>query len=275
MTGRARYLALDIGGTWTRAALLRERSIRFIRLATAEPQTTMRDLLAFATCGGRMPDRVSLARAFDIDGGGLCADWPSRPDWQGFDIGRALAGLQMGALAPLHCDDGRAAAMAEARVAGTDDALAAVQFGTGLAIGISIRAEPMFLGDGSLVLAHSPVPASNALCRCGRRGCLQLYLAPAAGEPDRDRFCQALDLLVDRLRQHADCSAIVFGGGRLAQVRPLIEHWGRGAPRIEWRWSNIADCAPLLGAVAALNPRLRGEDLMRVSRTFRHDPPSG
>ncbi|MDD7833904.1 ROK family protein [Paenarthrobacter sp. AB444] len=84
-----------------------------------------------------------------------------------------------------------------------DDAksLALLNLGTGLAVGLVIGGE-LYKGETSVAgeIGHLPVDETGPRCKCGQRGCLELYVSGSAiarmwptthGHPAADLFCKA------------------------------------------------------------------------------------
>jgi predicted NBD/HSP70 family sugar kinase len=170
-------------------------------------------------------------------------------------------------------NDANSAALAEYSAAGNDSQnLLLVRVGVGVGAGIVIRGE-LFVGDHFAAgeIGHVTVDDEGALCKCGRRGCLEAVVsAPllanrlhGAGEADRATSLalagRHLGIALATLVGALDLSDIVISGPidllddrlRLAAL-DTIRH--RTLPtlgeRVTARFSSLGDDGVLLGAVA-------------------------
>lgn len=187
-----RYAALDVGGSkialcFTDADGGRHRD-QVPVTETGDPWAVLSNVIerleTWVARHGRI-DTLAMASAPAIDARGVVSLWPNRPHWKGTPLAAALA--QRLGCKVVWCDDGTAAAMADAEGLGTDNLL---QFtlGTGVAGGIVYGGRS--LGDREL--GHLTVNPDGPACSCGRKGCLQAYasassLAREGTEPTPER----------------------------------------------------------------------------------------
>lgn len=174
------------------------------------------------------------------------------------------------ALAPLLADrlhgvpvtvenDLNVAAVGAARVLGLDGDLAFLGLGTGVAAGLLLggRVRRGFRG-GAGEIGHIPYDRAGPLCRCGQRGCLELYASGAAidaawpsrnGRPSaasvfaaaadgdreairvRDDYADAVAAAVRLLVLTCDVEHVVLGGGVAEVGHPLLAHVARQVDR--------------------------------------------
>lgn len=130
------------------------------------------------TAGSRFSVAV-LACAPSLDSRGRVATWPNRPHWIGEPVVDTLEdALQCKVL---YEDDCNAGAFAEASVRGVDS-LVYVGLGTGVGGGLIIDGRIYGGARGRAAeLGHAPGAAEpEAICVCGRRGCLQAYASGVA-----------------------------------------------------------------------------------------------
>ncbi|CAL9489164.1 Kanosamine kinase [Streptomyces sp. enrichment culture] len=205
-------LGIDVGGT--KVALRLERSGA---AAGAPAQQTVftwpreggvaadMDALAAALAALRRPPgdpvtSVGVALPASVDAEGRVRGWPNRPAWRGLDVRHRLAALLPGAQVRI-ADDGDLAALAEARAAGCRDL---VHFGVGTGIGGGVVMDGVMrpgTARGSCEVGHVVVDhRGDALCDCGRHGCVQ---ALASGRATLRRAARTLGRPVDfaELRQ--------------------------------------------------------------------------
>ncbi|WP_051965800.1 ROK family protein [Kitasatospora mediocidica] len=187
-------LGIDVGGT--KVALRAESAAGHVEEASFAWGPSLgvdRDLARLAACVGELTVRtgapfraVGVAMPATVGPDERVTAWPSRPEWTGLELGRALRGL-FPAAAVAWADDGDLAALAEAEAAHCDDLLY-LGVGTGVGGGLVLggRLCPG-AGRGSFELGHLVLELDGPTCVCGRRGCLQATasgpatLARAAG----------------------------------------------------------------------------------------------
>lgn len=188
------YLGIDIGGTKValRAESAAGRAVE-TSFAWGPRHGADRDLTRLADCVRTLTARrdepfraVGVAVPATVGPDERITAWPSRPEWTGLPLGRALRGLFPGA-AVAWADDGDVAALAEAEAADCEDLLY-LGVGTGVGGGLVIDGRlcpgP---GRGSFEIGHLVVELDGPDCVCGRRGCLQ---ATASGPATLARAAQ-------------------------------------------------------------------------------------
>jgi glucokinase len=186
-------LALDIGGTQVRGALVKRGEILLHRATTwpsglspAEEVSLVADLSAslLSQKDGLGPvAAVGVALAALTNAAGEVVSWPNRPAWAGLPF-RALlqARLEMPVLVE---DDANAAALAEwAFGAGRGyQHILVMMVGTGVGAGLILNGE-LFRGRQGWAgeLGHLIVAPDGPACPCGNRGCLQMLASGRALE---------------------------------------------------------------------------------------------
>ncbi|OQO89672.1 kanamycin kinase [Saccharomonospora piscinae] len=180
-------LGIDIGGT--KVALRAEADGVEPNQLTFRwsPRATASDDLARLAAGVAQLVRdlptairsVGVAVPATVDERGRVAVWPSRPSWNGLDLGAALRSTFPDAVVRW-ADDGDLAAVAEAEAIGERDLLY-IGVGTGIGGGIVLggRSVPG-PGRGSCELGHVVVDSAGPRCACGRTGCLQAIASGSA-----------------------------------------------------------------------------------------------
>lgn len=119
-----------------------------------------------------------IATAATISSDGRISHWPNRPYWSGFDLCERFAHI-------LQCpvtaeDDCNAAAYAES--AGIDhSSLVYISIGTGIGSGVIINGK-IYKGNtfSGPEIGHIHTGRDDALCSCGRSGCLQAHVSARA-----------------------------------------------------------------------------------------------
>ncbi len=190
--GTRQVVAVDLGGTWLKCALVDETGSvsRSRRIATPtdgresvlEATSTAIREAADAAGGVSAVDAVGIGSPGMIDGDGYLHDAAVNiAGWADFSIAGELErrlGRRVVAL-----NDANAAAMGELRFGagrGTRD-LALVSVGTGIGVGIVIEGRPHAgRGGGAGELGHLVIDPGGRLCACGNRGCIEAY-ASASG----------------------------------------------------------------------------------------------
>lgn len=257
------WIGLDLGGTTTKAALMApDGSIRLRCFRTGRPSDVVEEIVSMLKGPGsnHSPPAssvagVGLSRPFALDKRGHISDWPNRPDWLDQPVLSLLTDA-LGVETISHLDDGACAALGEWTAQPRKRPLAAVSFGTGLAVGaVAKNGTLLETGEGADVIAHTPLPGFNAPCACGQKGCIQAALcAPVTASPERDR-ATALAWLFDQLHRRHAPEIIVCSGGRLPDFAPLLDRfsWSHAACPIISR-SKLPLWSSLLGAVALTLP---------------------
>jgi predicted NBD/HSP70 family sugar kinase len=143
------------------------------------------------------------------------------------------------------------AAVGAARVLDLDGDLAFLGLGTGVAAGLLLGGQVRRGSRGGAgEIGHIPYDTAGPLCRCGQRGCLELYAsgaavgaawpgrdgrpaaasvfaAAAAGDDDavrvRNAYADAVAAAVRLLVLSYDVEHVVLGGGVAEVGRPLVE----------------------------------------------------
>jgi glucokinase len=188
-------LALDIGGTQVRAALVRGGKILAHRtttwpsgLSSTEEVSLVAD---FSVSLLNQKDdaqagpvaAVGVALAALTNAAGDVVSWPNRPAWSGLPF-QALLQARLG-LPVVVEDDANAAALAEwAFGAGHSyQHLLVMMVGTGVGAGLILNGT-LFRGRHGWAgeLGHLIVDAEGPACPCGNRGCLQMLASGRALE---------------------------------------------------------------------------------------------
>jgi glucokinase len=253
---RGPVLALDIGGTQVRAALVSGATVLLSAARGWPDQTSPEAEVGFVAdlAGGLLRQsaagpvsRAGVALAALTDRQGQVVLWPNRPAWRGLPF-RALLQQMLG-LPVAVADDANAAALAEWRFgAGRSYRHGLVAMvGTGVGAGLILDGALFQGGHGwAGELGHMVMLADGPLCGCGRRGCLQALAsgraleqhARALGLPDVasldaaaaqgdaaaseaiQRSGRWLGLAFANLVNLLDLEAIIVGGG-LSALGPL------------------------------------------------------
>jgi len=186
-------LALDIGGTQVRAALVRGNEILTHRatlwpagLSPAGEVSLIADLsssLLNRTDGWGPVAAAGVALAALTNEAGEVVSWPNRPAWSGLPF-RTLLEARLG-LPVLVEDDANAAALAEwAFGAGHNyQHVLVMMVGTGVGAGLILNGN-LFRGRHGWAgeLGHLIVAPEGPVCPCGNRGCLQMLASGRAFE---------------------------------------------------------------------------------------------
>ena len=183
-------LALDLGGTNLRAALVGEDGSMLAQTALPTPRSPEAILAAMQAMLLPLRDRaraerlplagigVSTGGRVDARTGTVVDATALLPGWRGIRLGEVLRtafGL------PVHVDnDGHCAALAEQRFgAGRDCShFVTLVLGTGLGGGIVV-VDRLVRGAANAAgeLGHVSVDAEGEPCACGNRGCAELYVS--------------------------------------------------------------------------------------------------
>ncbi|WP_225829855.1 ROK family protein [Streptomyces sp. NK08204] len=309
----ATWLGLDLGGTKvalraeTDSGEARERVLRWHGRGVAS------DLAQLACEVGLLRREVpgvfaavGVALPATVGPDDRVAVWPSRPEWTGLDVRRAMGELFPGT--PFGwADDGDLGALAEAEATGCADVLY-VGVGTGVGGGLTSGAGPLpGLGRGSFELGHVVTDPDGPRCRCGRRGCLQstasgpatlarasrlrgagtTYGRLRAGLADQepwavqavDRTCHRIALAITGVRELLHPGLVVVGGGFAAGLPGFVDTVAHhldalarpGVPAPPVQASCRGGLASLYGAVALA--RLLGRDQARTAALASRVPP--
>ncbi|MGP4114140.1 ROK family protein [Streptomyces sp. 4N509B] len=285
-------IALDVGGTVTKGAVLREdgtvREPRRVPTGAARgPEAVVATVLDLAAeLAERAPGAAALGLAVPglVDAASGTAVFSANLGFRDLPL-RALARRRLRGLPVALDNDVRAGALAEAtRGAGRGGGdFLFVPIGTGIAAALVLGGRP-YPGHGgdSGELGHVAVRPGGRRCRCGRRGCLEAYasasaLARLGGAPAPEVIARAaagdaragrawetaLDALAEALAGATlllDPARIVLGGGLAeagdALVVPLAE---RLAARLPFRAA-----PPLARAAFGELAALHGAGLLAV-----------
>ena len=192
----SRYVvALDIGGTTIKSALVNERGEASLQGRTptmaaegrvaieAAMHSAIEDRLREARAQSIVPLAIGIASAGAIDAanGTVFAATENLPGWAGFDIRQSV---HTAFNLPVFVEnDAHAAALAELHYGagrGTRN-FVAVTLGTGVGGGVVmdgrlVRGRHGFAGT----VGHQTIRFDGRPCNCGRRGCLEAYVSAAA-----------------------------------------------------------------------------------------------
>ena len=188
-------VALDVGGTTVKSAIVNERGESSLHGRTptmaAEGRVAIErsmhaaieDRLREARVDGIAPVAIGIASAGAIDAaaGRVFAATDNLPGWAGFDIRQSVQSLF--GLPVFVENDAHAAALAELHYGagrGVQN-FVAVTLGTGVGGGVVIggklqRGKYGFAGT----VGHQTIRFDGRPCNCGRRGCLEAYVSAAS-----------------------------------------------------------------------------------------------
>lgn len=209
-------VAIDIGGSWIKGALVGADAKPMAAERVATPDASEDDLVeAVATLAVRLSEHarrrgtpavaVGVSTAGVIDEGSGTARLGANLRWSNTALGRHLEERTGLPTTLLH--DARAAALAEALLGAGRDAenFMLVILGTGVGGAVVSDGRPL-MGSHGLAgeIGHLQLDPSGALCGCGGRGCLELV---ASGTALSRRYAAAtgallpaeavLDLVID------------------------------------------------------------------------------
>jgi glucokinase len=192
--GRDYAASLDVGGTYTKAALVHRNGQVVVRSQVPSDHRaagpaiarhladTVRGLLA--AC--RMPAGCLAGVSISVPGvvdrrTELVVSCPNLQNWDGLPIGR-LAAAALGLPVVIE-NDANLAALGErwlGAARGCDDAVC-LTLGTGIGCGIILGGR-LYAGStgGAGELSHTIVEKDGRPCTCGRRGCLESYASGRA-----------------------------------------------------------------------------------------------
>ena len=191
-------LAVDLGGTWLRTALVGPDDAIHRRIGTIPTPPSapdcVRAIAAAWEAAGR-PARLAVAAAPHCDAAGRVIRWPNRPAYEGEAI---LLPDFLGQVDIRILDDAAAAALA-AHPMGTPDkareTTVTMAIGTGIGGGAVVGGRLLTGRRGAaMAVGHIKVPAASGLvCACGEIGCLQAAASGRAlrrmlGKSDADAF---------------------------------------------------------------------------------------
>lgn len=176
-------VALDIGGSWVRAAIgIRQRIIARHELpwpaaltAEAEVELVVQAVTHLVQQTKTAVQAVGVSLAALVDEHGVVVSWPNRPHWRGLPFRRLLQ-AQLGVPVIVE-DDANTAALAEYTF-GAGQGYQQMLFviaGTGIGGGLMLNGQ-LFRGRHGWAgeLGHQMVVADGPLCPCGNRGCVQM-----------------------------------------------------------------------------------------------------
>lgn len=211
------FWAVDLGATTIRLACIRDSEMQVTHFSTPAPEALPAILtMAVRDMGGAAAGRpIGLSRAPAIGSDGRVVAWPNRPDWVRGPLLDILSDT-LGGGPVCDADDGACAALWEHVVSGGRDVTAALSFGTGLGIGAAANGGVIPLGDGGDTLAHEAVPGVRTVCRCGRRGCLQMVLTPRDKAADPGMVRDGIRRAATHLRDLCGVTLVVLTGGRIS-----------------------------------------------------------
>ncbi|WP_206453496.1 ROK family protein [Aurantimonas marina] len=272
-------LAVDLGGTWLRAALVGPNDDIRSRIGTIPTPSGAPDCaraIADAWEAAARPARLAIAAAPHCDAAGRVIRWPNRPAYEGETI---LPPDLAGQVDFRILDDAAAAALA-AHTVGTPDTArettVVFAIGTGIGGGAVVGGRLLTGRSGAaMAVGHIKVPAASGLvCACGEIGCLQaaasgralrrmlgqsdadafdIFALPASiRDPVLDRAADALAEALATLARLFDPHRLVIGGG--LGLSPLFdlcaERFTGGGRPPPIRHPHGADAA-LIGATRA------------------------
>lgn len=288
-------VALDVGGTGIKAAVVRDR-LPLHEITVPTPVAEGPDAIVSAI---RTTVASLIDSADDVDAIGVIAPGPVDAangvfvsavnlGWRDVQM-RSILQREFGLPAAVE-HDVRAAGLAErvlGLTAGIDDALT-VTIGTGIAGSITAHGKSI-TGAQALggEIGHMPVHPDGEPCPCGSRGCLERYASAAAiarryevlsGRPATAAECvarmaddpaartvweqatAALGLALATYTTLLDPEVIVLGGG-LAQAGVLLRDPVRTelARRVTWRHAPRVELSPLGSRAGLLGAALVAE----------------
>lgn len=180
----APLLAIDIGGTYVRAALTQQQKI--IASTTVRwpaHLTPVGEVEFIADVALNMVNEASwlapvcaagIALAAQLDERGNVVQWPNRPAWQNLEFTPLLT-KRLGVPIAVD-DDANAASLAEWTFGAGYGCrnLAVIAVGTGVGAGLILNGQ-LFRGRCGWAgeLGHTVMKHDGPVCSCGRRGCLQ------------------------------------------------------------------------------------------------------
>ena len=238
--------AVDIGGSgarfWARTAvpdgsgfmLTRSASVLWNANATslASDLVTLRALLSKVSLLPAHVGNMVVSFPGAITASGLVSRWPNRPHWVGFD----LVGLMRDALPSFEftiLDDAVCAALGFIGEDPAADCCGLLYVGIGTGIGGAHVPPDAMRGPltpstvdlvRSVELGHQII-GGEALCSCGRNGCVQAYARAGSltGRPTHEReiATRAIATAVVNLAEVLPIDLVMLGGGALCTVDDL------------------------------------------------------
>jgi glucokinase len=193
---KALVLCVDIGGTSTKAGVLRQSGeVEFVSSIPTRPDAesylhSLASLIertrAAATQQGLETNQLGMAVAGFLDPGRDYLLYNSNLSWlEGFPLRRRLTEHFPGWAIELEVDS-NAAAMAEGRFGSGKGSkrFLCMTAGTGLGVGMTVEGAPLRFAYGCMGDAgHVIVLRDGPLCTCGGRGCAEIMVsAPVIGE---------------------------------------------------------------------------------------------
>jgi glucokinase len=250
-------VGLDIGGTTTRGVVVEPsepgRPLASVTIGTttgcadALVESVVATVTGLARRAGAEPDELG-AVGLGIPG---VVD-PERGEVRhAVNLGVGSEPLGLGARVAAALDvpvvvdnDANAAALGAATVLDTQDDLAYLSIGTGVAVGLLLHGRLRRGWRGAAgEIGHLPVDPAGPECECGQRGCLEvvasgaslareagsataLFAAAEAGDADavarRDRFAGHVAQAVTIIGLTVDPAVVVIGGGVADVGAPLL-----------------------------------------------------
>jgi len=242
----APVLALDIGGTYVRAAVWRSSELtRSMRELWPQGLTAERELAFALDTAARVANDevvagIGISHAALVDASGIVVTWPNRPAWAGLPLGDAFR--QRFGVPTFLEDDANAGALAECALGaarGFRYVLVAT-VGTGIGAGVVLdgqlyRGAHRWAGE----MGHLVVDPKGPPCPCGRNGCLQvlasgralevaarrhglegtgeLLAAAGKGEPwaieEVDASARRVAMVIANVVKLLDLEIVIVGGG--------------------------------------------------------------
>jgi kanosamine 6-kinase len=284
------YLGVDIGAT--KVALRVECGDQAVGESTftwSSRHSAEQDVAQLADCVADLVTRlgiryraVGVAMPAAIGPGGRVVSWPSRPQWNGLDLGATLRAL-FPRTSVAWADDGDLGALAEAQEAGCENLLY-LGVGTGIGGGLVLGGSPYpGLGRGSFEIGHLIVDQDGPRCVCGRRGCLQAAASGPAtlrraadlrgagvtfeelrdGTENGDSWalwavehtCRVLAAAIAGVNELLHPQLILIGGGFAAGIPGFVESVSEYVLRLA---RPGFDCAPVRPALLGGLSSLRG-----------------
>lgn len=183
----ARAVAIDLGGTWLKCAIVNENG-HVESVSRTATSTRGREAVLDQLCGSIREATESAGGADSIDAigvgspgmisdsGFLNGAAVNIAGWNDFDLGGELS-TRIGRRV-LALNDANAAAMGEL-VFGAGrgcESIALISAGTGIGVGIVVHGRP-YAGTGGVAgeIGHLQMIPEGRLCSCGNRGCIEAY----------------------------------------------------------------------------------------------------
>jgi glucokinase len=268
VSGAARLLALDVGGTKLRWGLVDGDAVAVL---STEPTPPTRQLLLmrlaaaarqFITAAGGVAGVAVSATGQIDDAGVVVGSTPVIKEWLGTPLGRWLSeqtGVPVTVL-----NDAKAAALAHWHQAVPPGSrILLVSLGTGVGAGVVDRDGRVELGTTGRggELGHTLFRYGGRPCICGRRGCVEAYLS---GPQLTARAASALGV-------PAEPAVWSHPSPRLTR---FLGEVGRELADVLTAWDMIFECDAyfLAGGLTVLLPRMRSAMDRALRRRARLDP---